>query len=155
MIDEETKATLAWMDSLCDAAILEARSGNTVPASRLGSNPITAFYFHNHSLKTISPERFALDYPAEMKELTRQRKFQEQAQQGAEMAGKVKLLEDQNAELSGKIDALSAKLDALIAAQAPKSRKPKAESVQEPEPEGDEPPAAPSDEGDNPESDGE
>ena len=151
MVDVEK--TLAWLNDLCTVAMTEARNGNTLPAHHLGSNPATQYYFHLvHTLRTITPGQWARDYPHFLKEIDDQRQFQEQQSQALETVGKVKLLEDQNTDLLGKIDALTAKLDALIAAQ-PKPRKPKV--TPEPEPEGDEPPAAPSGEGDNPESDGE
>lgn len=144
---EDEKITLQWMGERCDYALTEARNGNTAPATLLGSNPITEYYFHNiHVLRTISPEQWGLNYPEYLTELTRQRKIQEQQADITEAVGKIKLLEDQNADLLSKVEALSAKLDALIAAQ-PKPRKPKpAPASIEDEAEG-ETPAAPPGEG--------
>jgi hypothetical protein len=147
MIDaENTKKTLEWLKGLCELAIEESRKGNTIPAHKLGSSPTTAYYFHNvHVLRTITPEQWALNYAADLEDIDNQRQFQEQQIAAAENTGKIKLLEDQNADLVAKLDELTKQFAAFVAAQ-PKPRKTKPAPA-ETEAEGDEPPAEPTGEG--------
>ena len=148
MNDIDKQKTLTWIAGLSELALQESRKGNTSPATRLGSDPTTQYYFHSvHCLKTITPDQWALNFPEQLAEIDSQRRYQEQQQSVMEATAKVATLEDENAEMKAMIAALDAKIESLIVAQQPKGRKPKAAPVTEPEPEDADAPAVPSGEG--------
>ena len=120
--------TLAWLESICQDALIEARSGNALPANKIGSNAALAHYLNNVAgLKTIKPNDWALWYPQFLNEADALRVASEQ-QEVSEQQG------DRITALEGKFDELMAALKPLLEPEKPKrkSRK-KVEPVEEAE----------------------
>lgn len=146
MNDIDKQKTLTWIAGLSELALQESRKGNTSPATRLGSDPTTQYYFHSvHCLKTITPDQWALNFPEQLAEIDSQRRYQEQQQSVMESAEKIATLELQGNELAAQLKAISDQLNALVDAQLSKSHK--AKPAPKPEPEDADAPAVPSGEG--------
>ncbi len=100
----DTRATLAWMDAICENVLGEARQGNTLPANRLGAHPALGHYFNNvHCLRAIRPEAWAREFPALLAEADRLRQEDEDARRAAV---RLSALEDKLARLADQIAAL-------------------------------------------------
>lgn len=72
MVDQAK--TLEFLHDLCEAALTDARKGDTALANKLGSNRALQFYFTNvHSIPTMTDELFARNYPQYLAEADRVR----------------------------------------------------------------------------------
>jgi hypothetical protein len=103
----DTHATLAWMDAICENVLAEARQGNTIPANQLGSHPALGHYFNNvHCLRAIRAEAWAREFPALLADADRLRQEDDAARRTTvrltALEGKLARLADQIAALVGK-----------------------------------------------------
>lgn len=97
MVDQAK--TLEFLHDLCEAALTDARKGDTALANKLGSNRALQFYFTNvHSIPTMTDELFARNYPQYLAE-----------------ADRVRLAHESNAALEEKVDGLVGQLGELKA----------------------------------------
>jgi len=121
----DKQATLDWLAAICDDALKEARSGNALPANKIGSNAALAHYLNNVAgLKTIKPNDWALWYPQYMEEADALRVASEQRDIAEEQGDRISVLE-------GKFDELMAALKPLLEPEKPKRKSRKAKPVEE------------------------
>lgn len=114
----DKEKTLAWLDAICHDALLEARSGNALPANKIGGNPAIAHYLNNvATTRNIKPGDWALWYPQYMTEADVLRVASEQAETQAEQGEQVAEQGDRIAALEGKFAELADMLKPFIEAQ--------------------------------------
>lgn len=99
--------TLAFLKELSEQVIMEARSGNSMLANRMGGNIALKHFFDNRH--AIRPEVWARDYPQYLAEVDRIRGAADEAEQR----------ETERVATNTKIDTLESKLDTLIANLTP------------------------------------
>lgn len=150
----DVEKTLQWLREKVTPILTEARQGNTWRASAL---PIPLRFYMDNVLatRTVDETTFQYQYPQLLEAADQMRVAEEHDAQLQEQVAALPAMQTTIDSMAQQIADLTAQIASLVAASQPKLRKPKVAPVTEPEPEGDTPPAAPSGEGDNPESDGE
>lgn len=135
-LTEAQTRTLDWLDALCERARSEARGGNTALANRLGRNDATGYYFINvASLRTLTREQFARQFPAFLKEAEVLRAEAEAIEEAPRMKEAVNSLQEQLKTLQTQLTEQAKTLEALQ--KDGKKKKPAAKKGEKPGDEAD------------------
>lgn len=125
----DTQKTLAFLQELSEAALVAARSGDTMLANRLGANLALQHYFNNvHTIPTMRPDVWSQNYPHYMAEADRIRVAHDASEQ------------QQEARMSAIEAQLEKLAEAVAALTPPPAKSPRSKRVVEATPEPDEEP---------------